>query len=85
MPPHTREQRDDTTQSVCELLAAAGFESHLEWRDLLMCVPLDTPDQRAEFEAWLEHDGTKAGLLRRLSSSVWLERPSVARTEGGGS
>lgn len=45
----------------------------------LLCVPLDTPDQREEFERWLEYDGTKAGLLQSLSSSVWLRRPPVAR------
>jgi hypothetical protein len=65
-----------------ELLTAAGFESHLEWRDLLSCIPLDTPDQRDEFEQWLEQDGTKAGLLRRLSGPAWIRRPSGARSSG---
>jgi hypothetical protein len=69
----------EATGSVQELLRAAGFESHLELRDLLLCVPLETADQREEFERWLECDGTKAGLLRRLTNPVWLRKPSGTR------
>ncbi len=55
------------TAPLDELLCATGFASPLELRDLLALIPLETAEQRFRFDAWLERDGTKSGLLRALS------------------
>ncbi len=55
------------TASVEQMICAAGFASLLEFRDLLMLVPLETFEQRKLFQTWLESDGTKAGLLCALA------------------
>lgn len=54
-------------QALAELVLEKGFASPAEWVKLVASADLSTAAKVAEFSAWKNADGTKAGLERVLA------------------